>query len=89
MYTNSRKVGGMIEFAMYQKARAETSAARASFNHSSVALQLAEIRERLAEMASQHEPLAALRDTAMTERDRLYAAAFYVVVGRLPNKKEA
>ena len=78
--------GVMIEFAMYQKAKAETRAARNEYNYSSVALELAEIKERLAEMASQHEPLAALRDTAMTERDMLYAAAYYAVVGRMPDR---
>ena len=78
--------GVMIEFAMYQKAKADTRAARASLNYASVALELAEIKERLAEMASQHEPLAALRESAMMERDRLYAAAYYAVVGRLPER---
>ena len=44
----------------------------------------AEIHERLAEIKSQHEPMNSLLDAAMSERDRLYAAAFYVVVGRMP-----
>ena len=33
-------------------------------------------KERLAETASQHGPLAALRDAAMSERGRLYAADY-------------
>jgi len=75
----------MIEFEHYQRRKAETRAARQQRDAASNALELALIRERLAEMASQHEPLAALRDAAMNERDRLYAAAHYAVVGRLPN----
>ena len=76
-----------MEFAQYQTAKAEARAAYERYNYASTALELARIKERLAEMASQHEPLAALRDEAMTERERLYAAAHYAVVGRLPNKE--
>jgi hypothetical protein len=43
-----------------------------------------QIKERLAEILSQSEPLDKLISTVMPERDRLYAAAFYVVVGRIP-----
>jgi hypothetical protein len=79
-----------IEFAQFMTAQAETKAARERYNYASTALEIAQIRERLAEMRSQHEPLAALRDAALSERDKLYAAAHYVVVGRMPdcfNKK--
>ena len=76
----------MSEFAQYMTAKAEAKAAYERYNYASAALELARIKERLAEMASQHEPLAALRDASMSERDRLYAAAHYAVVGRLPNK---
>ena len=76
----------MSKFAKYQTAKAEARAAYERYNYAGAALELARIKERLAEMASQHEPLAALRDAAMCERDRLYAAAYYAVVGRLPNK---
>ena len=71
---------------MLQQARKETAFAR--YNHASVALENAQIKERLAEIRSQHEPLASLSNQPLSERDRLYAAAFYVVVGRLPNKPE-
>jgi hypothetical protein len=77
----------MIKFAKYQTAKAEAKAAYELYNYAGIALELAQIKERLAEMASQHEPLAALRDAEMSERDRLYAAAHYAVVGRLPNKE--
>ena len=68
---------------MLQQSRKETAYAR--YNHASAALDNAEIKERLAEIKSQHEPLASLAEQPVSERDRLYAAAFYVVVGRLPN----
>ena len=77
----------MIEFAKYQTAKAEAQAAYDRYNYAGAALELARIKERLAEMASQHKPLAALGDADMTERDRLYAAAHYAVVGRLPTPK--
>ena len=77
----------MNEFANYQTAKAEAQAAYERRNYAGAALELARIKERLAEMASQHEPLASLRDADMTERDRLYAAAHYAVVGRLPTAK--
>lgn len=78
----------MIEFEHYQRRKAETRAARQQRESASTTLEIALIRERLSEIASQHEPLAALLDAVMSERDRLYAAAHYVVVGRLPNAKD-
>ena len=75
----------MNEFEQYQTAKAKADAAYERYNYASAALELARIKERLAEMASQHEPLAVFRYTAMNERDRLYASAHYAVVGRLPN----
>jgi hypothetical protein len=65
---------------MLQQARKETAYER--FNYATAALELATIRERLAEIASQHEPLATLISAACSERDRLCAAARYVVTGR-------
>lgn len=73
------------DFSHYLTKQARTEAARANRNHASVALDNAEIHERLAKIKSQHEPLAGLIDAPMSERDRLYAAAFYVVVGRMPS----
>ena len=75
----------MSDFTNYQKAQADTRAASAEYDRAATALDLAKIKQRLAEIKSQHEPLAVLQDQAMTERDRLYAAAFYVVVGRMPS----
>lgn len=65
-------------------AKAEKERAYERYNYASSALDNAKIRERLAEIKSQHEPLASLLSEQRSERDRLYAAAFYVVVGRMP-----
>lgn len=65
--------------------RAREQAAQARYDHASAALDNARIRARLAEIREQHEPLQGLLESKMTPRDRLYAAAFYVVVGRMPD----
>jgi hypothetical protein len=72
------------DFSGYMLAQAERKAAYERYNHAASALELASIKERLAEIKSQHEPLASLIDKKLSERDRLYAAAYLVVVGRLP-----
>jgi hypothetical protein len=56
------------------------------------------MRERLAELKSQHEPLATmardisgencLHEDYMKTRAAMYAAAFYAVVGRMPQEGE-
>lgn len=73
----------MSDFLQYMKAQADSRAAMAEYNAASRALELAKIRERLAQIKSQHEPLHSLLDARLSERDRLYEAAFYVVTGRL------
>ncbi len=78
----------MSEFANYLRAQAEKKAAYNMYNYAGVALELAHIKERLAEIDSQHEPLTKLIAEPLSERDRLYAAAFYVVVGRMPESKK-
>jgi hypothetical protein len=71
-------------FLRYTLAQAERKVAYERYNYAGAALENAQVRERLAEIRSQHEPLASLLERPMSERDRLYAAAFYVVVGRMP-----
>jgi len=71
---------------MAAKTKAERDVAR--LDAASANLSNSRISERLAEIKSQHEPLNGLLGEAMTERGRLYAAAFYVVVGRMPSKGE-
>ena len=74
----------MSDFAQYMLAQARRETAVERRNYASAALDNASIHERLAQIKSQHEPLASLLQKPLSERDRLYAAAFYVVVGRLP-----
>ena len=74
----------MSDFMKYELERANKRAASERLNAASALYENALIHERLAEIKSQHEPLNGLLDAAMSERDRLCAAAFYVVVGRLP-----
>lgn len=74
----------MSAFMKYELEKANKRAAYANLSHASAAYENVLIRERLAEIKSQHEPLNSLIISAMSERDRLYAAAFYVVVGRMP-----
>ena len=75
-----------MSFSNYllQQARKET--AFQAYNYAGANLQNAQIIERLAEIKSQQEPLESLLKEAMSERDRLYAAACYVVTGRMPEK---
>jgi hypothetical protein len=74
----------MADFLHYMKAQAEKRAAFNAYDAAAARLELAQIKERLAEIRSQHEPLHSLIDQRMSERERLYAAAHYVVVGRMP-----
>lgn len=79
----------MIEnaFGQFQQAKAEEDAARQLYNYSGQKLENAGIRRRLAEAKSQAEPIASLVErTDLSERERLYALAFWVVVGRLPEE---
>lgn len=71
-------------FSQYMCAQAEKRVAQERYNYASAALENAQIKERLAEIRSQSEPLDGLIGRSLSERDRLYAAAFYVVVGRFP-----
>ena len=73
------------DFAAYQSAKIKTDRERQRLNAAHAALDNASIRERLAEMKSQSEPLASLMYARVSERERLYAAAFYCVNGRMPN----
>jgi len=74
----------MDNFGNYMRAQAERQAAFERYTASARALENAQIHERLAEIKSQHEPLSTLLAQPLNERDMLYAAAYYVVVGRMP-----
>ena len=72
------------DFSNYLLAKSQRQEAYESYNYAIAKLENAQIHERLAEIKSQHEPLAGLLEKPLSERDRMYAAAFYVVVGRMP-----
>ena len=73
-----------LAFSRYQLRQSERREAYETFNFAMQLLENRQIKGRLAEILSQSEPLDKLISTVMPERDRLYAAAFYVVVGRIP-----
>jgi hypothetical protein len=73
-----------LAFSTYQLRQAEKREAYEAFNFAMQLLENRQIKERLAEILSQADPLDKLISTVMPERDRLYAAAFYVVAGRIP-----
>jgi hypothetical protein len=73
-----------LPFSTYLLRQAEKREAYEKYNFAMQLLENRQIKERLAEILSQSEPLDKLISTVMPERDRLYAAAFYVVIGRIP-----
>lgn len=57
----------MSDFAAYMRAKTVTAEKRARYDHAAAALELAIMKERCAEILSQHEPLNTLgidRDAA-------------------------
>ena len=79
----------MSDFLRYQQAIAKRELAYAHYNCAAQTLKNASIHERLAEIKSQSEPIdGLLREPLLSYREKLYAAAFYVVTGRLPEAKK-
>jgi hypothetical protein len=69
----------------YMRALNNTRAARERHNYAAEALHVAEVEERLAEIKCQHEPLNSIsKNEDLVDREKMYAAAFYVVFGRVP-----
>lgn len=74
----------MSDFLNYMLATERRKKAEVDHNRAGVDLELSQIRERLAEIKSQGGPLKELIEREISERDRLYSAAYYVVIGRMP-----
>ena len=72
----------------YSLAQSEKKAAYERYNYASVALELATIKERFMELYSQFDPVNKIKDLPLEERDKLCASAYYVMYGRLPDKKD-
>jgi len=62
--------------------QAEKREAYAKYCQAGSALELASIRERLAEIISQHEPLGSITALGLSPREACIQAAKYVVHGR-------
>lgn len=77
----------MSKFSQYMLTQEKTRRAYERYNYAGVSLENARIHERLAEINSQSEPLDGLITRKMGARERLYAAAYYVVIGRFPEKE--
>jgi hypothetical protein len=74
------------DLADYFHAQDKTRLARANVETASSRLELASIKERMAELRSQYEPLSSLlpEGASTADRERILAAIFYVVIGRFP-----
>jgi len=69
----------------YLYKQSEKDGAYQQYNYASANLKIKTIECRLAEILSQREPLNSLINKKSSEREKLYAAAYYVVIGRMPN----
>jgi len=74
-----------INLIEYLNARTETKRAYANYNHAALDLELSQIKERLAKLGSQVDPAEALLRYGASDKDRMVAAAYYVVIGRFPD----
>lgn len=72
----------MSDFSRYMHAQTSTRCAKAEYDAASVRLELACIRERAAELCSQHEPLHTMTGGDKLTRDIINKAIFYVLNGR-------
>jgi hypothetical protein len=73
-------------FQAYMAAKDRKEGAYSNYCYAGAKLHLAQIEERLAEIKSQHEPLASVIDKGVFTRDTLHAVAYYVVRGRIPTQ---
>lgn len=80
------EIDSLVAPFRYQIAQAEKKTAYERYNYASVALELATIRERFAELCSQFYPVEKIKAMKGDERDRLCASAYYVMYGRLPKE---
>jgi hypothetical protein len=72
----------MTSFEDYLLASVKRKAAEVHYNHAASALELAQVKERLAQIKSEDGQLTKILYSKLSERDRMYAAAYFVVVGR-------
>lgn len=75
---------GSWEYERYRRAKAEKESAYIQFNYAEQLIKNKTIMCRLAEIKSQHEPLATIIGESTATREKLIAACEYVVNGNLP-----
>ena len=75
----------MSDLLDFQRCKAEVESAKNLYNYAAIKLEIERIKCRLSEIKSQSEPLDSLLKEPLT-RNQLYSIAFYVVVGRFPEK---
>jgi hypothetical protein len=76
------KVKGVTDFMTYQLRQVERREAYEKLNYASTLLDLRQIKERAAELASQHEPTATFSGGDADVRQRILWAVHYVLTGR-------
>jgi len=82
--------GVIVGLTNYQLEQERVKTARSEHNYACAKLELAQIRCRLAEIECQHEPLESIVPKYLENVERADAriamvnAAFFVVVGRMP-----
>lgn len=65
--------------------QAEAMAAAESFKHAQLQVEITQINSRMAQLNADLGPLQVVADNKdLTDRDRMVAAAFFVVMGQLP-----
>lgn len=74
-----------MDFKNYCHQKDRVESAYNLYCYAGTKLELAEIKCRLAEIKSQHEPLNKIIEKSNATRSQLYSAAFFVVFGRLPD----
>jgi hypothetical protein len=72
----------MHEFVRYQLAQANRREAYQQYSYAATLLELQRVRERAAELASQHEPTATFSGGDADVRRRILLAVRYVLTGR-------
>ena len=75
----------MSDFASYMHAKDRKESAYQQYNYASAKLENESIKCRLAQIKSQANPIDSLLLARLSERERLYAISFYVVIGRFPD----
>ena len=75
----------MSDFASYMHAQDRKEAAYQQYNYAGTKLENESIKCRLAQIKSQSNPIDSLLLAKLSERERLYAISFYVVIGRFPD----